>query len=397
MKKIAVIIIFLLIPFFVPAGDTTFFDSVKIAFGGAKVKPIEIISRNMPAWTNDDCGGKTPAVFANNSNYEDKWRACGRASEKKPVWLAYDLSGVPEKKRSDVLLVWYNEDTSPYDHTLITAISNPGYNNPGNYCIELNSAPGGKAPDSGWVRFVTMNDNTLHSGQHRLLMKGYNWIRFVALKSDGSKGNDGIAVNMDVYDSSKGTADNWLFIGDSITQMSMNHFAFENPAGRGTFAELINGREERYFPIQENGGTGYMTSVDGAKNIGSWLTVFPGKYVAISYGTNDAWNNMAPEEFYRNYEIMVQTVIKYGKVPLVPRSIPWSTSQEKIQVHGALLDAQLKRLFKKYPAIIKGPDFREYYRNNPEMLSKDGVHPSWPDGLFMYRKLWAEAALKEVY
>jgi lysophospholipase L1-like esterase len=228
-------------------------------------------------------------------------------------------------------------------------------------------------------------------------MAGYNWIRFTADKSDGTKDNEGIAINMDIYDASKGTGDDWIFIGDSITQMAMNHNTFENPLGKGTFAELINNRNKKYFPAQENGGTGYMTSADGAKHIEKWLAIFPGKFVGLSYGTNDAWNCMDPKEFYNNYEIMVKAVLKAGKVPLIPRSIPWSSSQEKIRACGAGLDAEIQKLFKAYPAIIVGPDFREYYRKNPKMISQDGVHPSWPDGLFMYRKMWADTAIKNVY
>ena len=42
------------------------------------------------------------------------------------------------------------------------------------------------------------------------------------------------------------------------------------------------------FPAQEAGGIGFLTSADGAKYINTWLQLFPGKYVALSYGTNDA-------------------------------------------------------------------------------------------------------------
>ncbi|HDQ25482.1 MAG TPA: hypothetical protein ENN43_01890 [bacterium] len=57
----------------------------------------------------------------------------------------------------------------------------------------------------------------------------------------------------------------------------------------------------------------------------------------------------------------------------------------------------IERLYKKYPRIIKGPDFWEFYMENPGYLSDDGVHPSWPEGLFAYRLEWAKRAVEEVY
>ena len=59
-------------------------------------------------------------------------------------------------------------------------------------------------------------------------------------------------------------------------------------SGVKAFAQLINARAPAYFPAQEAGGIGFLTSADGAKYINTWLQLFPGKYVALSYGTNDA-------------------------------------------------------------------------------------------------------------
>jgi lysophospholipase L1-like esterase len=201
---------------------------------------------------------------------------------------------------------------------------------------------------------------------------------------------------MDIYDASKGKEDNWIFIGDSITQMAMHHQAFACNYGSGTFSELIKAKSPSHFPVQENGGTGYMQSSDGAKHIIEWLPMFQGKYVALSYGTNDAWNGMAPEEFCNNYKIMVQAVLAAGKVPLVP-TIPWSSKIDKIQDNGVELNKQIERIYKEYPKVIKGPDFWNLYKKKPELLSPDGVHPSWPEGLFVYRKAWADLALEKVY
>jgi hypothetical protein len=358
--------------------------------------PMELISKGVPAYTNSSCKVCKPPSTANDGTYADAWRSYCVPSAKKPIWLAYDLSGVPAEKKEKTLLVWYNEDTSPYDHTLITAVPNPGYNNIGAYTIEVNPAPGGKVPVTGWVQAATAGKNTFHSRQHVFSMKGQNWVRINAIESDGTKGNMDISFSMDVYSAAKGTDDDWIFIGDSITQMSMHHAVFACKLGSGIFSEMISDKHPLYFPVQENGGTGYMQSSDGAKHIAEWLAIFPGKYVALSYGTNDAWNGMAPEEFYNNYKIMVEAVLRAGKVPLVP-TIPWSSTIDKIQSHGVLLNKQIERIYMAYPKVIKGPDFWNMYKNEPGLLSQDGVHPSWPEGLFSYRKAWAELALAKVY
>jgi lysophospholipase L1-like esterase len=366
------------------------------AAGKAGIKSMELISRDAPAFAGPKVKTDKPAPYADNGNYNDAWRSRETPTDKFPVWIAYDLSGLPEAKREKALLVWYNEDTSPYDHTLITAVPNPGYNNAGAYTIEVNPAPGGPVPETGWTAVATVEKNTFHSRQHVFSMKGMNWVRLKATGSDGTKDNMDISFNMDIYDAGSGAEDDWLFIGDSITQMAMHHQDLACKAGSGSFSQLVNAVLPAYFPAQENGGTGYMQSSDGAKHINEWLSMFPGKYVGLSYGTNDAWNGMKPEEFYNNYKIMIEAVLKAGKVPLVP-SIPWSSSQEKIQKNGVELNKQIVRLYKEYPKVKRGPDFWNYYKGKPELLSQDGVHPSGPDGLFAYRKLWAELALKKIY
>lgn len=376
------------------------FACIVIIFAAACGKkapaPMEMISADAPAYSDSNCMfGKLPSA-ANDGAYMNQWRSCNPPSAKKPVWVALDLSAVAAEKREKVLFVWYNEDTSPYDHTLITAINDPGRNIPGAYTISVNSAPGGKLPEGGWTTAVTAGKNTFHSRQHVFGMKGQNWVRMSVIESDGMKDAMNAAFNIDIYDASKGMEDNWIFIGDSITQMSMHHDPFKNSRGSGIFTDMIREKHKGRIPVQENGGTGYMQSSDGAKHINEWLAMFPGKYVALSYGTNDAWNGMLPEEFYNNYKIMVEAVLKAGKVPLVP-TIPWSSKIEKIQEHGIELNKQIKRIYKEYPKAVKGPDFWEMYKKEPALLSADGVHPAWPEGLYAYRKAWADLALDKVY
>jgi len=367
------------------------FAAVFILSGCTGQKPMELISRNIPAEANDNCNGAGPARFAFDVNYETQWRAGKKPTEKSPAELTADLSSVAPEKRKKVLFVWFNEFTSPYDHTLITAVPNPGYNNMASYTISALGA------DNTWTELVEVKGNRLHSRQHLLELSGARKLKISASETDGTKDNYGIAFNADIYDASKGTADNWIFIGDSITQMAMNHWKMKCAAGEGSFSELIAKKKPGYFPLQENGGTGYMKSSDGAAHIKQWMEIFPGRYVVISYGTNDAWAKMPPEEYAANYETMIKEALKAGKTVIVPVSMPWSSTINDIQEHGPRLNAALGKILKKYPEVIKGPDLWVFYKKNASLLSRDGVHPSWPDGLFALRKLWAEFALKKIY
>ncbi len=208
--------------------------------------------------------------------------------------------------------------------------------------------------------------------------------------SDGGTGSN-VSINFDVHDISDGIYDSWLFLGDSITAGGMN-----NCYGTG-FATYVNQLDCRYFPIQENGGIGGIRSVDGRENIDRWLSVYSGKYVSIAYGTNDAWGNdgSGAEAYYENTKYMIDAVLAAGKIPVLPK-IPYSTNAD---VNGHLDDfnGMIDRLYKEYDGkLIQGPDFETYFRENPDGLSGDGVHPS-SEGYDAMRQIWAKTMYETVY
>lgn len=346
----------------------------------AGVGPSAVISRNVPAFVSS---GYSPAYRANDDSYDSSWRSVGA-----PAWLAYDLSQVPASQRSSVLVVWYNENYY-YDHTLIHY---PAYNIPKNYTIDVNSAPGGGHPPiSGWVTLVTVIDNHYHSRQHVIDMTGNNWIRIHVTAVDGSPENYDVNINIDVYNAKSGTSDDWIFFGDSITAGAMGHLTIK---GVRSFAELINARSPHNFPVQESGGIAYLISDDGAKNINTWLSLFPGHFVGLSYGTNDALNCVSGANFYSNYVTMVQAVLKTGKIPVVSR-IPWGGSGN-IQRCAPALNAKIDALYKAFPQIIKGPDFWSFFQNHQKLISNDNINPT-DAGFGAFRQQWANTMLRVVY
>lgn len=346
--------------------------------GGNSSWPV--ISRDAPVFSSSTY---YPVSNANNDNYDVTWRSQGT-----PAWLAYDLSHVPASSRGEVLVVWYNP-TYDYDHTIN---GDKAYNMPQDYTIDANSAPGGGyPPDTGWVVLVTVKGNHYHSRQHVLDLHGSNWIRMTVTAVDGSPQNYDASLKMDVYAASYGTADNWIFFGDSITAGAMGHSTID---GVTAFAQLINAKIPAHFPVQEAGGIGYLKSADGAKYINAWLQLFPGKYVVLSYGTNDAIGCIDADIFYTNYVTMVQAVLSAGKIPVVPH-IPWGRNAN-IQSCGPALNARIDALYQVFPQIIKGPDLWSFFQNNPTLISDDNIHPTFA-GFAAYRQQWANAMLKAVY
>jgi len=355
---------------------------------------LALISRGVPIVASS---AMYPATSANDGDYNTEWRSNGT-----PATLALDLSSVPVSQRQNIWLVWYNDGTYAYNHALI---NQPGYSNAGSYTIEANAAPGGgAAPANGWVPLASLSGNVLHSYSHYLNFAGYNWIRGNFTASDGSVLNADIAINLDVYSASNGVTDGWFFSGDSITAncMGHNHVLAEdenNPATQITiatpsFGEQVDAIVGNNTPVQENGGIPGFTSGDMTAYLAGWLQHVPSKYVTINLGTNDAANSGNAAAFYANMQQLVKTVIAAGKIPVVP-TIPYSTDPTKMANIPALND-QIRALYLAYPIIVPGPDLWSYFKNNPQYISTDHLHPN-AQGCVAYRSLWSQFAASTVY
>ena len=340
------------------------------------VTPNPVISRNVPAYSGTN---PAPATAGNDEHYFSFWQ--GAAPDD---YLAYDLSGVPEAQRQVIDAVWYN--TSAYD--VIGMYVNRNME-PSDYTIEVNAAPGGDYPADGWEVVETVTGNTLSSRQHVVDFAGYNWIRIHVTGVD-EKDSGNCMINFDIHNVSDGVSDSWLFLGDSITAGGMN-----NCYGTG-FATYLNRLDAQYFPVQENGGIGGITSTDGVENIDRWLSTYPGKYVSIAYGTNDCWGNPNNiEKYYNNTKAMIDKILEAGKIPVLPK-IPGSTNDD-VAPNVPLYNAKVEQLWEEYgDKLIQGPDFQAIMEEHPEYLSNDGVHPC-SEGYEEMRRIWAETMYERVY
>jgi hypothetical protein len=361
---------------------------------------MQLISAGAKAYANNTCGGSYPASQANDGDYDTVWMACGAPSATNPKRLTYDLSKVAASLRGPALVSWYNDPmTSEYNHKLI---GGPGYNNAKSYTLQVNAAAGGTQPTDGWVTVASVTGNTYHSRQHMVDLTGYNWIRLDVTASDGSSGNNGVALNMDVQSAAKGAQDSWIFYGDSLTQDGMAHDSRIAASGAsvGSFSQLVNAKRPSSFPAFEDAGTGSLDSGNGATNINTWLSMFNGRYVSLGFGRTDAGSYsandpaMAPR-FHDNMVTMIKAVLAAGKVPVVP-NIAWG-KDANLKANVPVLNKVITQLKSEYPQIMQGPDFYSLYQANPSLIGSDLVHPTWDAGYAAFRQAWADWAVKNIY
>jgi len=340
---------------------------------------MKLLSRGLPVFSSSGIASR-----ADDADYDSYWRSSGT-----PATLTFDLSSVNPVNRRQILLVWYNDPTYAYDHALIKLV---GYNNPGSYTVEVNAGSGGKSPpQSGWRVVATISDNTLHSREHLIDFAGYSWVRLNFTSADGSPGNTDIAVNVDIYDASLGAEDGWLFVGDSITANGMGHETSQG-ATEG-FGKLIEGLIGE-TPAQENAGMPGWATTTVMPYFQGWVNSFPGKYVTINLGTNDAAYNLAPSQYFANMSMLVREVLAAGKVPVIP-TIPWSRDSWHAQRIPPLND-EIRRLYKEFPSIVPGPDLFAYFNLHQDYIAPDGVHPTGA-GYSALRKIWATTAVQSIY
>lgn len=330
-----------------------------------------VISRGVPAYS----GNSNSASFGNDDKYYTFW------SSSAEDYLAYDLSGVPQSQRKKVLAAWYN--LSSYDNIGVYVSRSA---EPIDYTIEINKAPGGSYPASGWEVAETVENNGYSSRQHVVNMEGYNWIRIKVTKALGNN----INMNFDIHNVSNGVFDSWIFFGDSITAGGM-----VNAYGT-SYASYVNQIDSNFFPAQENGGIGGITSRDGKENIDKWLSTCNAHFVSIAYGTNDCWGNPNnTENYYNNTKYMIEAILKAGKVPVLPM-IPSSTNPD-VGNNTAYYNAMVTKLYDEYgEKLVHGPDFDKFFKENTWALSSDGVHPN-SEGYEAMKKLWAETMYENVY
>jgi hypothetical protein len=321
---------------------------------GFPVPPMPLISEGVPAFASSGS-----ASDANDTNPASAW-----GTESSAAWIAYDLSAVPVAKRQRALVAWYAIHSGCYIDETST-----GGQRPLAYTIETNAAAGGakSAPATGWTPVLTIADNRYCGRHHLVELGGASWIRLNVSKSTP----DGVALDLAVYSAPDGATDSWLFMGDSITSMTMTYAFSDLPA-------QVRALSPGHVPAVLDAALGGTNTGTAIEVIDDTMRDFPGRFVVLAYGTNDHASEFHMKE-------LVDHVLAAGKTPVVPH-MPWASDSPEGEEINALIDA----LYVAQPKIVRGPDLWKGLEGHPEWIPIGDVHPT-SEGMTEIRRLWAKA------
>jgi lysophospholipase L1-like esterase len=221
---------------------------------------------------------------------------------------------------------------------------------------------------SGWTPVATVTTSRYCGRQHLVDLNGATWVRLNVTR--GSSDSASVSLDMDVQSAPSGASDAWLFMGDSITYMSMTH-AFADVPG------LVRAARPGSWPAILDAAIGGTNTSTALAVIDDTMQDFPGRYVVLAYGTNDH-----PQDF--KMEALVAKVLAAGKIPVIPH-MPWSASSTE----GPAINLAIDALYAKYPAIVRGPDLWAFFSGRTDLIPANDVHPN-AAGQEELRKQWAQ-------
>jgi hypothetical protein len=323
------------------------------------------ISAGAPAFASSSSNYQGVASMANDNDPLTSWSPSAL-----PAWIAYDLSAAPPSERRSALVVWNALHAGSYINTSAPS----GASMPTAYTIEVNAAPGGTAapPTDGWTEVAAVTNNLRNTVETPIVMGGANWVRMSVTASTDPT----LSIDMDVFSAPHGATDAWLFMGDSITYITM-------PYAWNDVPKLVNTARSDRRPAVINAAIGGTNTSTAAAVVDDTMTGFPGRYVVLAYGTNDNVSQGATLEM----ETLVQDVIAAGKVPVVPH-MPWSDTAA-VQANGPIINHAIDALYAKYPQILRGPDLWTAFMGRTDLIPSGDVHPN-SQGQEFLRQQWAD-------
>jgi hypothetical protein len=321
------------------------------------------ISDGAPAFASSSANYQTVASAANDEDPLTAW-----SPSSLPAWIAYDLSTVPASQRQSALVVWNALHSGSY----INASTPSGADMPTDYVIEVNAAPTGSAPPtSGWSQVAAVASNLRGTVETPIAMGAANWIRMTVTGSTDPT----LAIDLDVFSTPYGATDSWLFMGDSITYITM-------PYAWNDLPKLVHTARPDRWPAVINAAIGGTNTSTAVSVIDDTMSGFPGRYVVLAYGTNDNVSQGGNFEM----ETLVQHVLQAGKIPVIPH-MPWSDIAH-IQTNGPMINQAIDALYAKYPQILPGPDLWTAFMNRTDLIPSGDVHPNSAGQEFL-RQQWA--------
>jgi len=248
----------------------------------------------------------------------------------------------------------------------------------------LTSANSTTGIDGTWDTSVSVVNNVVTARAHQIALSGRRWVKFAQIS--GTSRIDEIAL----YDANLLGNDRWLFLGNSITEITFKGFVPDTG-----FAEQVNDKIPGRYPAFLRGGIPCIHSYDASADISKYLKYASNvKYWAIELGTNDGWGNGSYNlpGFKSSMTIIIDSALAHGITPIIARVMATDSAVATWQIdpgYPAAVDS-LQKAF-HLPA---GPDFNGWFRAHPEQIGSDGVHPN-AAGAASIQRMWAQVALQQ--
>lgn len=338
-------------------------------------RPNSLISRGKPVFASRDVQDAAGVVDGHYCT-RPAWRTTTY-----PTWLAIKVGAGPQR----LLLSWNSGYTGDY-------LPNPqgnSYGLAGSYTLQT-SADSTDGTDGTWRTVVTVSQNVARTRAHAIPFEGDSWVKMtVTAPAPGTVDNLLGIDEIDIHDASAGTDDSVIFVGDSITAAAF----FRCDQVQPSYAALVHASLPAYFPAIIDGGVGGVNSSYGVTGIDDWLALSPDFRIwALGYGTNDAWQSLAPAIFERQMQQIIDAITAAGRQPVLAR-IPFARKGPQ-DADVQALNAAIDRLTERNH-LPPGPDLYQWFKDHPEQLGPDGVHPN-DAGSIAINQLWF-AALQPLY
>ena len=246
----------------------------------------------------------------------------------------------------------------------------------------LTSANSTDGTDGDWEVAATIQNNPVMARGVTIDFAGKSWFKFA------SEGDVGKILEIEAFDMSAGGTDTWFFMGTSISQMGIKQQDTDS-----TTAQLIHAKFPEYTPAMLRGGIGCINSTEVVEHLNEYLEYAGNvKFWAIEMGTNDAWGggDWNLNTYVSNMQTIIDSAKAHGITPVIARIIATDSAKAGWQINPAFLEAVDKLV--EDNDLPQGPDFYSYFKEHPELLASDGVHPNaeTKGGQAMHH-LWAEA------
>ena len=277
--------------------------------------------------------------------------------------------------------------SKPCQHLLFQWMSSANYNYnetqygaPDSYQVQIssNSTDGS---NGNWETAVNIQNNAWAARAHEITGANIQWVRFRV--TAGGTNVDEIDIHDLSQSKPKDAVDTWAFIGDSNTADTY----WRDPQGAPPFNEQVHSIKSSRFPSMINFGIGGNNStmlldrlqqtIDNNRGIHFW---------AVCIGSNDG----NAVQYEQNMRRIINMLLENGKQPIIAR-IPYRTDANLNAIVQSL-NVIVDRLTAEYK-LPAGPDLYRYFEQNPTHL-RDGLHPTYTDGVRAIQRLWAETACK---